>query len=227
MNPSTLVICPGHAIFVGSKSSDVYRTECWQGLFPAYGRKEDEVALYVEHIEASVHVAAGQSEALLVFSGGETRRSVERGWDEAGGYRRVAEASGWWQHPEVAEKVALECFARDSLENTTHSVHVFLATTRAVPKRIIVVGFRFKAERYRWHLETLQRQHAALKLPEIDAELSYVGVNDPPPGVLEKSLEGERLALEAFRRCPLGNDGGALERKRRERDPYGRGNPYY
>ena len=227
MHPSTLVICPGHAIFVGSKSSDVFRTECWLGLFPAYGRKEDELQLYIEHVKSSVLVAAERPDSLLVFSGGETRQGVEPGYDEAGGYQRVAEASGWWQHPDVASRVALERYARDSLENATHSVHVFLATTGTVPKRIMVVGFRFKAERYRWHLETLARQHDAVKLPRIEAEISYVGVNDPPPGVLEKSLEGERIALASFRRHPLGHDGGALERKRKERDPHGRGNPYY
>lgn len=227
MNLSTLIICPGHAIFVGSTGSDVFRTDCWRGLFPAYVETENEIGLYVEHIKSSVRVAAEQEDALLVFSGGETRPGTEPGWDEAGGYRRVAAAHGWWQRPEVALRVELEQYARDSLENTTHSVHVFCATAGAVPRRIIVVGFRFKAERYRWHLETLQRHHAALGLPEIAADVSYIGVNDPPADVLEKSRVGERLTLEAFRRHPLGHDGGALERKRGERDPHRRGNPYY
>ena len=56
------------------------------------------------------------STALLVFSGGQTRREAGPR-SEADGYLALARAFGWWGWVEVAERATDEAFARDSFEN--------------------------------------------------------------------------------------------------------------
>lgn len=60
-------------------------------------------------------------EALLLFSGGQTRRAAGPR-SEGLSYWVVAEAAGWWGHEDVRNRTFTEEHARDSFENLLFSL---------------------------------------------------------------------------------------------------------
>jgi hypothetical protein len=187
------------------------------GTFPGY-RGDDELKLYVAHIEAGVKRAAANENALLVFSGGATRLAAGPR-SEAVGYWTLAEQSGWFGAPHVSDRAVTEEFARDSFENVINPICRFRQFVGEYPERVCVSGFGFKAERFAKHAHAVKQ----MGVPEFAFE--YIAVNDPPAYLLESSLLGEAAAIRNFSSCPFGNS-GELREKRMTRDPYRRGNPY-
>lgn len=162
---------------------------------------------YIEHLRAAVELTARDAEAILILSGGCTRREAGRK-SEASGYRDAADAMGWWGFANVRERTHLEEYARDSFENLRFSVLLAERLGGSKPDSVTVAGWAFKEERFRFHAETIG----------LGAVFDYVGVNQPAD--LASALEGERRTLEAFRRDPWG-EGSALFEKRTRRDPFG------
>lgn len=75
-----------------------------------------EAQSFVDHIEMGVKAAAEDPSALLLFSGGQTRR--EAGPRSEGlSYWVVAEAAGWFNISGVRNRTFTEEHARDSFEN--------------------------------------------------------------------------------------------------------------
>ena len=75
-----------------------------------------EAQSFVDHIEMGVKAAAEDPSALLLFSGGQTRR--EAGPRSEGlSYWVVAEAAGWFNTSGVRNRTFTEEHARDSFEN--------------------------------------------------------------------------------------------------------------
>ena len=58
---------------------------------------------FVEHIQEGVAQAEADTTALLLFSGGQTRKEAGPR-SEAEGYWLVAEAAGWWGHTHIRER---------------------------------------------------------------------------------------------------------------------------
>ena len=99
-----VVIVAGHAVL---RRFDDPRDERNWFLLPF---QTGEVPYLIGHVEAGVRAAATDPEALLVFSGGQTRLEASQR-SEAESYAYVAEALGWFGCDGVAGRVALDAFA--------------------------------------------------------------------------------------------------------------------
>jgi len=205
---SNLIVVCGHAIYVAEDFEHPEADESWC-LAPF---QKGEPRFYIEHIRTGVELAAADPRALLVFSGGMTRKEAGRK-SEAAGYLRVAEHFGFFGHADVARRATIEEYARDSFENLRFSIARFRERAAKEPEQVSAVSWRFKSERFDLHREALGWPRDRFR---------FVGPNDPPD--LERAMRGERAAIELY---ASGADGeAALARKRRERDPFARPIPY-
>ena len=80
-----LVVVPGHAVYYGNNFLEAKDESNW-ALEP-HQLLEGEAKAFMEHMERGVREVAKNPRAMLVFSGGKTRR-------EAGA---ISEASSYWQ----------------------------------------------------------------------------------------------------------------------------------
>lgn len=235
-NLKTLVIVPGHGIYFGADQ--------WGGTFTDY----DETKLLVEHIIAGVKYARNDSQSLLMFSGGQTRLECGQISEAFGYLQYVQENSGLLGSADLGSRLALEEFARDSFENLLFSIHRFWQCTGEWPDKVLVKGYAFKEERFKYHAEHLKRNLEHFKLGK-GFEFVYDGINDPPEQILEDSIDEktkkvnvgvrkkedrtlEEFKAEAGERNPPSDEEASiaiktLEEKRRRRDRFMRGNPYY
>jgi len=204
-----LIVVAGHAVYTGGGEPHPEDDAHW--LLQPFQR--DEPRFYLEHVRAGVELAARAPEALLVFSGGQSRREAGPR-SEAEGYRRLADRFGWWSQRGVALRTATEEFARDSFENLLFGICRFREHAGRYPETVSVVSWGFKAARFDLHRE-------ALRWPA--ARFAFAGVNEPID--LAAALAGERNAIEAFRRDPYGT-GDDLVAKRVQRNPFNRQPPY-
>jgi hypothetical protein len=179
-----------------------------------------EAPFYLEHMRRGAVLTAHHPAALLVFSGGRTRRAAGT-WSEAASYRQIAERAGWWlpdrQHElraELERRSITEEFARDSWENLLFSLCRFQQATGRYPRRVTVVSWAFKAERFDLH-------RSALRIPA--SRFRFVGQGDPFD--LAAAERGESAALRAFRLDPYGRD-PELQAKRARRNPFSLEHPY-
>lgn len=182
---SHLVLVAGHAVMTGTDVHEITAPSNW--LLLDYQR--DQLSTFVAHIRRGVEIARQDPQALLIFSGGETRAKAGPR-SEAQSYWTAANHANWFvtepaneselvstppavspPADDVSSRAVTEEYARDSFENLLFSVCRFNEVTGHYPARITVVGFSFKAERFR----TLHR--AALRYPE--AQFAYDGI-DPP-----------------------------------------------
>lgn len=184
--------------------------------------QKGEVRFYIEHMKRAVEEAAKSPDAILVISGGQTRKEAGP-ISEALSYWLVCEFYGWWGHPEVRERTLLEEHARDSYQNLLFSIARFREYSEsdpqfatAYPMHIAVVSWEFKRERIDLHREFIRfpREH-----------FTYIGANNPPQEKLADTLASEAKTVEAFKLDPYGN-GGALKGKRKARTPFKNGIPY-
>jgi hypothetical protein len=76
----------------------------------------------LEHMRAGVELVAEDPTAVLIFSGGQTRRSAGP-ISEALSYYWASQHEGWWGHADsVPARTFLEEHATDSIENVLHSL---------------------------------------------------------------------------------------------------------
>lgn len=194
------VIVAGHAIF---KGTDPGHDDAW-ALLPF---QRGEGPCYVEHIRCGVEIAAQDPEALLIFSGGQTR--AEAGpRSEAASYIQVAGHYQWWAQTDVAPRTAAEEFALDSYENLLFSLCRFHKLTRTWPARVTLVSWRFKAQRFGLH-------RAAIRWPE--SRFAYVGPNDPVDWIQAQAAEA--LTRAAYKSDPYGAS-PELRAKKEARNPF-------
>ena len=210
-NESDLVMVPGHGV-CKAECVTVEETgldSSWIGIFPGEGR------CYAEHAAAGVAESARRSDALLVFSGGQTRRDAGPR-SEAESYWEIADAADWWGHPEVRSRALKEEYARDSFENLLYALALFRQATGRWPRRIQVCGWDFKRRRFELHRD-------ALRWP-VD-RFEYLGVNNPPPHGLADAVAGETAKVASTAEDPflLGTQ-WVVQRERR--NPFQRSHPY-
>jgi hypothetical protein len=229
----TVIIVPGHAVYVGTDPGHSRVTAHWRGTFPGY-QENDEAELYREHVRTGVLLAARGEEprSLLIFSGGETRRQAGP-YSEAQSYWFLASQNKWFEHPEVEQRATTEEYARDSFENLLFSVHRFRQCTGHLPRVVVVCGFSFKKKRYHFHWETMC-DHCSN--PSINLEglqlvknsFTYVEVNDPPPYILKGpggSEDGEEATRRLWEQDCFG-ERPPLKVTEQKRNPFTIINPY-
>jgi hypothetical protein len=208
---SELILVAGHAVYTGTDFARPEADESWC-LQPF---QKGEPPYYIEHIRCGVELAAARPEALLVFSGGQTRLDAGPK-SEAQGYWNLADHFRWWGHDDVKPRATTEEFARDSLENLVFGLCRFRECAGRMPDAVTVVSWEFKRARFDLHRSTIG-------LPA--DRFHFVGANNPPD--IDAAVAGEeRNALAPFREDPWGV-GPVLGAKRAERDPFHRQHAYF
>ncbi|GLU07048.1 hypothetical protein SLE2022_240260 [Rubroshorea leprosula] len=209
-----LVMVAGHSVYTSSNCGKVDGEDSW--LLMPYQKHPGQAATFLAHIQKGIDIAAKDDEALLLFSGGETRKEAGPR-SEAQSYWSVAESEGWFGKEETVRWRALtEEHARDSFENLLFSVCRFRELIGTYPHNITVVSYDFKEERFA-HLH-----RPAIGFPE--SRFSFVGT---PPSLnsREAALKGEALVRAQFQEDPYGCI-STLLRKKLGRNPFRRTIPY-
>ena len=220
-----LVVVAGHAVLTSLDYHNL--TDDTQWALQSFQRSQ--LSTFLAHIQRGVDIAAADQNALLVFSGGETRPAAGPR-SEAQSYWMVAELHKWWQHDmdrstvtdgvqwSARSRTSTEEFARDSYENLLFSICRFHELTQRYPDAITVVGFSFKRDRF-IHL------HAdAIHYPL--SRLTYVGLDPTAQHNQSELLEGERVnSYQPFSVDPYGCF-PPLSIKRLQRNPFRRSHGY-
>lgn len=107
---------------------------------------------FLEHIKVGFELAANDSSALLMLSGGQTR-SEAGPRSESSSYLDALEMmlnsfDLYNNTNNIQRRIYTEDFARDSLQNLLFSFCRFQQITHKYPEKITVVGFPFKAARF-------------------------------------------------------------------------------
>ncbi|XP_040995911.1 LOW QUALITY PROTEIN: uncharacterized protein C57A10.07-like [Juglans microcarpa x Juglans regia] len=210
----SLVMVAGHSVYTSSSCGKADKEDSW--FLESYQKNPGQAATFVRHIQEGVEIAAKDDAALLLFSGGETRKDAGPR-SEAQSYWSVAESRGWFGKKENMRWRALtEEHARESFENLLFSVCRFRELTGTYPYNITVVSYDFKEERFA-HLH-----RSAIGFPE--SRFFYLGT---PASLTSKeaALKGEALVRTQFHGDPYGCQ-GSLFRKKLKRDPFHRSIPY-
>ncbi|CAA6668448.1 unnamed protein product [Spirodela intermedia] len=209
-----LVMVAGHSIYTSTSCGKVDQEDSW--FLEPYQKNPGQAATFLAHIKEGIGLASEDDGALLLFSGGETRKNAGPR-SEAQSYWAVAESKGWYGKVDSVRKRTLtEEHARDSFENLLFSVCRFRELTGDYPRNITVVSYDFKEERF----ALLHR--GAIGFPR--QRFSFVGT-PAAPAAREAATKGEAAVRAQFQEDPFGCS-GALRRKRLRRDPFHRSVPY-
>ncbi|KAK3144715.1 hypothetical protein QOZ80_4AG0316840 [Eleusine coracana subsp. coracana] len=209
-----LVMVAGHSIYTSASCGKTDREDSW--FLEPYQKHPGQAATFLAHIKEGVEIAAGDENALLLFSGGETRKDAGPR-SEAQSYWAIAESKGWFGKDESVRSRALtEEHARDSFENLLFSVCRFRELTGQYPQNITVVSYDFKEERF------AQLHRTALGFPE--GRFFFSGT-PATPAAREAAMKGEAAVRSQFLEDPYGCL-GSLHVKRLKRDPFHRTIPY-
>lgn len=209
-----LVMVAGHSIYTSSRCGETESENSW--FLEPYQKHPGQAATFLAHIKEGVGIAARDEGALLLFSGGETRRDAGPR-SEAQSYWAIAESKGWFGNDEgVRSRALTEEHARDSFENLLFSVCRFRELTGRYPQNITVVSYDFKEERF------AQLHRTALGFPE--GRFFFSGT-PATPSAREAALKGEAAVRSQFLEDPYGCL-GSLHVKRLKRDPFHRTIPY-
>ena len=236
----------GHSVLISNNVNDAPHEDSTWFLYD-YQRHRGLPNAIVRHIQAGIRLALADPNALLVFSGGQTR-AIAGPESEGASYFRVSDTLNLWKGRDVFSnesndidddttttdttttttttttvraRTTSEDFSTDSFENFMFSICRFREITGRYPDNISVVSFTFKRERF----ETL---HANALRWSID-RFHFVGI-DPPASTgfdLAASTEGEKNnSLLPFMTDPYGCHSDILQQKRKDRNPFSRLAPY-
>ena len=171
----------------------------------------------LRHVEEGSHIAATDPTSLLVFSGGQTRKSAGK-ISEAESYVKVGQANDWFGHgATIRHRIAKEEFARNSLENLMFPLCVFRSETGRYPEHITMIGFEHKRLRFEQN-----HAHQAMQIPS--KSFTYVGVDGSGSHIVmqETGIIFEEKLRDAFRQDPYACN-GFLKETKSARDPFNRG----
>ncbi|KAI3460501.1 hypothetical protein Pfo_017164 [Paulownia fortunei] len=213
-NLRNLVMVAGHSVYTSSRCEKVDEEDAW--YLEPYQKHPGQAATFVTHIQKGVEITVNDDVALLLFSGGETRKDAGPR-SEAQSYWIVAESKQWFgKRDSVRGRALTEEHARDSFENLLFSLCRFRELTGTYPHNITVVGYDFKEERF------VHLHRSAIRFPE--ARFFYSGTPSSQNS-REAALKGEALVRTQFQEDPYGCL-GSLRRKKLGRDPFHRAIPY-
>lgn len=88
-----LVMVAGHSVYTSSSCEKVDKENAW--YLESYQKHPGQAGTFVTHIHKGVDISANDDEALLLFSGGETRKEAGPR-SEAQSYWIVAESKEWF-----------------------------------------------------------------------------------------------------------------------------------
>jgi len=213
------VIVAGHAVLRINKLNSAERDDnAWYLL--SYQLNQGFPGIITSHIKRGIQSAVEDPYAMLLFSGGQTRRDVGP-TSEAASYYYLANEKKWLLTKDggsIAGRVYLEEHARDSYENLLYSICRFREVSGHYPTKVTVVGFDFKAKRF------TDLHRSAIGFPA--ANFSYVGLR-PAHSLFDhtKAARGEEDTIRVFKNDMYGCS-AALAGKRDIRNPFRRTSPY-
>ncbi|KAJ8067480.1 hypothetical protein OCU04_004824 [Sclerotinia nivalis] len=151
--PTHLILLTCHSIYVsGPPTSET----SW--LLAPFQTGGNEHLTFISHITLASSLLSSDPHALLVISGGYTRREVCK--SEARGYFEVGRERGFWGVGEIGGRIILEEKALDSYGNLLRGVIAFWRGVGRWPEKMTVVSHGFKRERFLGlHCEALRLGH--------------------------------------------------------------------
>ncbi|EGG11816.1 uncharacterized protein MELLADRAFT_90735 [Melampsora larici-populina 98AG31] len=194
-----------------------------------------ERILYHQKIEG-IKLSLIRKDALLIYSGGQTRLKSNSSLSESTSYSNVANSLNLYQviydqlleerqldrhqrfriHEFLTDRVTTEEFALDSWTNLVFSVARFKEFTGHYPHHITVIGHSFKSKRF----QEIHRE--ALRWPS--EKFEYVSIQDDS-NQLESRYLGEKEVFQSFGFDRYGCL-GKLMSKRISRNPFRRFHSY-
>ncbi|XP_008786535.3 uncharacterized protein C57A10.07-like [Phoenix dactylifera] len=213
-NLCNLVMVAGHSVYTSSSCGKIDREDSW--FLEPYQKQPGQAATFLSHIKEGVEIAAKDEGALLLFSGGETRKDAGP-QSKAQSYWAVAESKGWFGKQDgVRSRALTEEHARDSFENLLFSVCRFRELTGAYPQNITVVSYDYKEERF------VYVHRSAIGFPE---GRFFLFGTPTSPTAKEAAKKGEASVRIQFQEDPYGCL-DSLHLKKLKRDPFHRIIPY-
>lgn len=88
-----LVMVAGHSVYTSSNCGKIDKEDSW--FLESYQKNAGQASTFVTHIHEGIEIVAKDDSALLLFSGGETRRDAGPR-SEAQSYWAVADLKGWF-----------------------------------------------------------------------------------------------------------------------------------
>lgn len=216
MSLKNLIILPCHSVWSPGPSNGISRNEWSLQLFQLEG---NDHLCFVDHVKKSLDELKSDKNALLIISGGQTKKDSGPK-SEAYSYYQLALAL--CEDISLLDRIGLEEFARDSFENVLFLICRFYEYEERYPLKVTVVGFEFKRERFvKFHLLE------ALSYPE--ENVSYIGNAPDPQGEEDErakyfeNLEASEMkhALAHFQKDWYGTSEFLLNKKR-QRNPFKR-----
>ena len=152
-----------------------------------------ETSTFIEHIKAGLDELAANRNAILVFSGGDTK-STHTSRAESTSYRALTLANNNFGHPaSLTHRISLDIYATDSFQNVLfpllafnlHVVHCgWTPDTRTevqlYPLHLTIIGHEFKRRRF------VELHLPAIGYPTDSTSFEYIGI-DPPMDFAKKS----------------------------------------
>ncbi|EST06217.1 Rossmann-like alpha/beta/alpha sandwich fold [Kalmanozyma brasiliensis GHG001] len=220
-----LVIVTGHAVWAGCDVKGKDNDENW--VLEEY-QKGGSVKTFYKHIEKGMQLTNEDPNALLVFSGGQTRPNSLQ--TEAESYYSLALSAelevpmiagslvnlttgsssasiGSLAHANAAvatrhglqdARMTTENYALDSFENLLFSIARFREYTAHYPARITVVGYAFKKARFEDLHAKAVRWNTQGFLHKGERTFQYVGVDDEGLSDSETVAQSRGEKLKAF-----------------------------
>ena len=213
---SHLIIVAGHAALRVENMHNADHSDIGWYLLD-YQKNVGYPEIIKSHIQKGIELVDSDPSAILIFSGGQTRRDVGP-ISEALSYYMLANIKNWLPKS-LQPRVFLEEFAKDSFENLLFSICRFREVTKHYPTKITVVGFDFKSKRF------TELHRTALCFPE--DRFTYVGLHAQHPNFnYESAQAGEDFAIGEFEADLYGAHAKELREKRVQRNPFSRSEPY-
>ena len=104
MNLNNLVMVAGHFVYTRNCCGKFEDESSW--YLEPYQKDPGQAATFVEHIKVGVEIAAKDKEALLIFSGGETRKDAGPR-SEAQSYWSVSGSEDWFGKKDAVRSLSI------------------------------------------------------------------------------------------------------------------------
>lgn len=215
-----LVIVCCHAIYLGGPTHGASEDE-W--LIEPF--QDGETPTFIQHVKSGVAKLAEDPLAILVFSGGPTKKQ-KTNLREGESYLNLAKDNNLFSHSSSVspDRLIAETHATDSYQNVLFSLVRFKERTGSYPEKVTVVTHEFKRKRFmECHfpavgLIPLSKRESEDRISVSDHRIAVIGIN-PPEDVTSKeylSIGEERSGIGLWREDLYGV-GARLAGKRAKR----------